>query len=108
MAKPLHIPSAIPYPSAVRRGWIPTPNAQSVEWPARQFAPPYYAPGASSVQPYSYMNADNPHVLYSGPDDVVNTARDAGWRPKKLFMAAALVGVGLLLVNVLRNPSTRF
>lgn len=101
MGKPLHIPSAIPYPQAVRRGWIPVPNAQAVEWPSAQFAPAYFAPGASSVQPYSYQSQQ--HVLYGdAADNRLNSARDAGWQPKKLFIAAALIGFGGLLYTVFK------
>lgn len=93
MGKPLHIPSAIPYPQAVRRGWIPIPNAQAVEWPEAQFAPAYFAPGASSVQPYSYKTGDHPHTLYGNAQDVLNRAREKGWQPKKFAVAAAAVAV---------------
>lgn len=96
MAKPLHVPAQIPYPHAVRRGWIPVPNAQAVNWPSAQFAPPYFAPGASSVMPYSWQR--DPHTLYGSP---LEDLEEKGWKPRPLIMMAAYAAVGYLLFRTL-------
>jgi 8-oxo-dGTP pyrophosphatase MutT (NUDIX family) len=53
-------PGYQPYPYALRRGWRPVPNQQSVDWPQAQFAPLYLPPGSPSFQPYSYNKNDVP------------------------------------------------
>lgn len=53
-------PKYLPYPTAIRRGMRPVPNASSVHSPQAQFAPLYLAPGSASFQPYSYSIQDVP------------------------------------------------
>lgn len=53
-------PKYLPYPTAIRRGMRPVPNASSVDSPQAQFAPLYLDPGSASFQPYSYSIQDVP------------------------------------------------
>lgn len=53
-------PKYLPYPTVIRRGMRPVPNASSVHSPQAQFAPLYLAPGSASFQPYSYSIQDVP------------------------------------------------
>lgn len=84
MSQPARYPQYIPFPEpVVRKGWVPV--AQSVNWPAAQFAPRYLPPGSGSVQPFIYPDGAT-EVLYSGPD----VSGSAGWTAKHLLVAATV------------------
>jgi hypothetical protein len=74
---PTRWPGYLPFPKAIRRGWRPVPNQQSVDWPMAQFAPLYLPPGSPSFQQYSYRKNDvplrerQPHYSWALPPALV-------------------------------------
>ena len=105
----LYYPSAIPYPTAIRRGWIPNPNAQAVDWPSAQFAPEYLPAEDGSIQQFSYFKADHPTVLYGDglthetatheDKSLWNRWRDGLWGPKEYLYVAGICVLGYVAVT---------
>lgn len=67
---PARWPQYLPYPTAIRQGWRPVPNGNSVDWPQAQFAPPYLPPGSPSYQPYLYPDGPRQVVLWPQPTQI--------------------------------------